>query len=232
MYDQTNAQDLTNWSGCQRPSPTELKGRYASLESFNPAKHTEPLWQALGGMATNDLIRYFPNGPFANASEFGAWLSQENETGNFYTMVISSQQTGEITGMANYMRIDPKNGSIEVGAIAHGSKMARSPIATDAQFLMAKHIFDTLGYRRYEWKLNNANQPSHKAAIRLGFVFEGIFRQHIVAKGKNRDTAWYSMLDSEWPLAKQAMENWLKPNNFDNNGQQIKTLEAIREQLK
>lgn len=228
----TNGPDLSKWKGCQRPAPAILKGSYAILENYRNAKHAEPLWQALGELETNHLIRYFPNGPFANAEQFGEWLVAENETGNFYTMVISSVKTGEVTGMANYMRITPAHGSIEVGAVAHGPKMARSPIATDTHYLMAKHIFEELGYRRYEWKLNNENEASHKAAIRLGFAFEGTFRNHMVAKGKNRDTAWYSMLESEWPMVKAAMESWLAPENFDKEGGQLRTLETIRTELK
>lgn len=223
--------DLTGWVPCERPALSSLKGHFAELQQYNQLKHAEPLWQALGGVETNRLIQYFPNGPFANASELSRWLQANNDSGDYYTMVINSAQTAEVTGMASYMRIDPANGSVEVGAVAHGPKMARSPIATEAQYLLAKHIFEDLGYRRYEWKLNAENEASHKAAKRLGFTYEGTFRQHIVAKGKNRDTAWYSIIDKEWPLIKDALESWLNPGNFDKSGNQLSSLQELRAQL-
>ncbi len=213
------------------PAPKELTGKLVQLTHFNFDEHTAPLWKALGGEKANELIRFFPNGPYETGEDFGSWLRQENESKAFHTMVISSKKTQELMRMASYMRCSPEHGSVEIGAIAHGPKMTRSPFATEAHYLLAKHIFDDLGYRRYEWKLNNENEASHKAAQRLGFTFEGIFRQHMVTKGKNRDTAWYSMLDSEWPLKRDAFKAWLDPANFDKAGGQLKSLSQIRNEL-
>ena len=133
--------------------------------------------------------------------------------------------------MATFMRIDTANGVCEVGSIAHAPSIQRSAIATEAQFLMMRHVFDDLGYRRYEWKLNDLNWPSHAAARRLGFTYEGLFRNHIVAKGRNRDTAWYAMIDADWPRVRRAFDLWLDPANFDEHGRQIRRLQDIREEL-
>ena len=147
------------------------------------------------------------------------------------TLAASDRATGEIVGMASYMRIDAPNGVIEVGSVAHGAAMARKPGATELHYLMARHVFEDLGYRRYEWKCHDDNQPSKRAAERLGFTFEGVFRQHMISKGKNRDTAWYAMIDKDWPVIGRALENWLSPENFDPAGNQRQTLEDIRAAL-
>ena len=180
--------------------------------------------------AVNELIRYFPNGPYQGPDGLCAWLDA-NQNGGWITNVIRSRRTGDVVGMATYMRPDPANGVVEVGSVAHGAAMARSPISTDAHYLLARHVFEDLGYRRYEWKCHNLNEPSQVTARRLGFTFEGIFRQHIVAKGMNRDTAWFSMIDSEWPLLGKAFEAWLDESNFDADGRQKRRLEDIRAEL-
>ena len=127
------------------------------------------------------------------------------------------------------MRPDPANGVVEVGSVAHGAAMARSPMSTEAHYLMARHVFEDLGYRRYEWKCHNDNAPSKVTAVRLGFTFEGVFRQHIISKGANRDTAWFSMIDGEWPTLKRAFEAWLEPSNFNPEGEQKIRLEGMRQ---
>lgn len=234
--------DLTNWQGCARPAPARLEGRTLVLEAFDEARHGIDLWQALGGdHSANERIKYFPDAPYTGAGHFAStYAAKQSE---WHTMVMRTQArddahqsdsdahgvvVGDVVGMASYMRIRPDHGSIEVGAVAHGAAMARSPLSTEAHYLLAKHVFEDLGYRRYEWKLNDANQPSHKAALRLGFTFEGTFRQDMVVHGANRDTAWYSMLDSEWPSRKTALEAWLDLSNFDGSGKQRKTLETFR----
>jgi RimJ/RimL family protein N-acetyltransferase len=221
--------DLSQWTPRPRPEPELLIGRHVTLERFNEARHGLALWDAFGGTAVNELIRYFPNPVYADAAPFTAWLAAYQRDN--VTMVYRNSANGAVCGMASFMRIDAANGSCETGSIAHAPAIQRSIIATEAQFLMMRHVFDELGYRRYEWKLNNLNQPSHDAARRLGFTFEGVFRNHMVAKGKNRDTAWYSMIDSEWPLIKQAFELWLDAANFDSGGRQIRRLEDIRNSL-
>lgn len=221
--------DLSNWTPRPRPEPSVLVGGHVTLERYDVARHGQALWDALGGKAVNELIRYFPNPVYTEPQQLIDWISN-NQRENI-TMVYRGNADGQICGMATYMRIDAANGVCEVGSIAHAPRIQRSIISTEAQFLMMRHVFDDLGYRRYEWKLNNLNQPSHTAARRFGFQFEGVFRNHIVAKGLNRDTAWYAIIDSEWPLIKAAFEHWLHSDNFDSNNVQIERLEAIREKL-
>lgn len=218
--------DLSNWQPRQRPEPSILVGRHVTLERYDEARHGQALWEALGGVAVNELIRYFPNPVYTEPAQLVQWISN-NQRENV-TMVYRGNTDGRICGMATYMRIDVANGVCEVGSIAHAPRIQRSIVSTEAQYLMMRHVFDDLGYRRFEWKLNNLNQPSHAAAKRFGFTFEGIFRNHMVAKGLNRDTAWYAMIDKDWPNIKQAFELWLQPSNFNPQGQQIARLEDIR----
>lgn len=223
--------DLSNWQGRPNPQNVTLKGKSLTVETWDRAKHQKDLWFALDVEDANRLMYYFPNDPFDGAVDFGDWLETYNSSGAYQTMVFRCTETGKLVGMASYMHIDAKNGSIEVGAVAHGPQMSRSRMSTEAQYLMAKYVFEDLGYRRYEWKLNNANEPSHRSAKRYGFTFEGLFRQHVVDKGHNRDTAWYSMIDGEWPQRKLVFDTWLSDDNFDAAGQQINKLEEIRDAL-
>jgi RimJ/RimL family protein N-acetyltransferase len=221
--------DLSNWTPRARPEPDRLEGTHVTLERYGEARHGAALWEALGGTAVNELIRYFPNPVYDEPEPFIAWVTG-NQRDNV-TMVFRDNASGAVCGMATYMRIDAANGVCETGSIAHAPSIQRSVIATEAHVLMMRHVFDDLGYRRYEWKLNTLNEPSHAAARRLGFTFEGVFRNHMVAKGQNRDTAWYAMIDTEWPRIKQAFELWLSPANFDAEGRQIRRLEDIRKTL-
>lgn len=223
-------QDLSQWTPRPAPKPVSLTGKYAMIEPYLREVHERALWDAFGGDAVNELIRYFPNGPYEGPKGLGDWLDHINSTGTI-TNVIRSRRSGDVVGMASYMRPDPANGVVEVGSVAHGAAMARSPISTDAHYLLAKHVFEDLGYRRYEWKCHNLNEPSKVTARRLGFTFEGVFRQHIVSKGMNRDTAWFSMIDGEWPLLSRAFEAWLDQTNFDTDGRQKRKLEDIRADL-
>ncbi len=213
------------------PQPVTLAGRFVTLEPYDRDAHLQALWDALGGEGINDLIRYFPNEDYATAAEFGAWLESAQANLSFITLVARENATGKIVGMASYMRPDPRNGVVEVGSVAHGEAMKRSPMATELHYLMAKHVFDDLDYRRYEWKCHNENEPSKKTAIRYGFTFEGVFRQHVISRGANRDTAWFSMIDSEWPVIKAGFEAWLSPENFDADGSQKRRLEDIRAKI-
>lgn len=222
--------DLSTFKGCPAPVPVTLKGHYLTLEPFDRARHIAPLWDALGGTGINELIKYFPQDAFPDADAFGDWI--EGAQKNWVTLVFIENATGDVVGMASYMRPDPTYGVIEVGSVAHGAKMKRSPLSTEAHYLMAKHVFDDLGYRRYEWKCHNENEPSKITAKRYGFTFEGIFRQHMVSKGANRDTAWFSMIDGEWPVIREAFETWLAPDNFDADGKQKRKLEDIRDSVK
>lgn len=223
--------DLTHYK-VAAPVPVTLTGRYVTLEPYDRDRHLAGLWEALGGAdGINELIRYFPNENYATADDLDAWLQTVRRDSSFVTLVAVENAGGRIVGMASYMRPDPKNGVVEVGSVAHGTAMQRSPIATELHYLMAKHVFDDLDYRRYEWKCHNENEPSKASARRYGFTFEGVFRQHVISRGANRDTAWFSMIDGEWPLIKAAFEAWLSPSNFDADGRQKKRLEDIRANL-
>ncbi|MFB9947418.1 GNAT family N-acetyltransferase [Rhizobium puerariae] len=223
--------DLRNYK-VAAPAPVTLKGRFVTLEPFEKERHLQALWDALGGAeGINDLLKYFPNEEFRTADELGAWIDNARTASNWVTLVFRENATGNVVGMASYMRPDPKNGVVEVGSVAHGLSMKRSPLSTEAHYLMAKHVFDDLGYRRYEWKCHNGNEASKTTAQRYGFSFEGIFRQHVISRGANRDTAWFSMIDGEWPLLKAAFEAWLAPANFDPEGRQKRRLEDIRQEI-
>lgn len=220
--------DLGKWTARQAPEGFSSTGRYVMIEPYRRDVHETALWQALGGAAVSDLIRYFPNGPYAHSSELCDWLDRSGRESGWVTCIFRCRRTGDVVGMASLMRPDPANGVVEVGSVAHGAAMARTPMSTEAHYLMARHVFEDLDYRRYEWKCHNENGPSKVTAIRLGFQFEGVFRQHIVSKGGNRDTAWFSMIDGEWPILKQAFEAWLDPSNFEPDGRQKRPLEEIR----
>ncbi len=224
--------DLANWTGCPAPQPVLIEGRYVRVEPYEREVHLEALWNdAFGAMAINPLLKYFTQDDFSDIEDFDAWLSAVQAKSGWITEVFRDRATGKVAGMANYMRADPANGVVEVGGVAHGPAMARSPLSTEAHYLMARHVFEDLGYRRYEWKCHSENQPSRSAALRLGFTFEGIFRQHMISKHANRDTAWYSMIDREWPLLKAAFETWLSSDNFGGEGRQKRRLEEIRTEL-
>lgn len=223
--------DLTNWKGCPAPRPVALEGRYVSIEPYDRARHLQPLWDAFGGMSINPLLRYFAQDDFSGIEDFDAW-SEAVLKGGWVREVIVEKATGRVVGMAHYMRPDPANGVVEIGGIAHGPDMARSPLSTEAQYLLAKHAFEDLGYRRYEWKCDNRNAASKRTAERLGFTFEGVFRQHMLSKRENRDTAWFSIIDGEWHVTARAFDLWLDPSNFDGEGRQKQRLEDIRASLK
>jgi len=216
--------------------PVTLRGRYVLLEPLDAARHATDLWQQVEGH--DDLWTWMPDGPFASEAEFRRAIEEKQDApGAVFLAIVpeaagvpGSPQTGvhpwggKAAGYASYMRMEPAQGVIEVGNIVLAPSLQRTAAATEAMYLMAGHVFDHLGYRRYEWKCNAENQPSRRAALRLGFTFEGIFRQHMVVKGQNRDTAWFSMLDHEWPQRKRAFEAWLDPANFDEMGRQKKRL--------
>jgi RimJ/RimL family protein N-acetyltransferase len=198
----------------------QMQGQYVIVERLDPAKHTEALWQGLGGESNAPLWLYMPDGPFLERAAFDAYMRAKAISQDPLFFAIVDRQTGLAVGRATFMRIDPPNRVIEVGGIIYTHALQRSRGATEAMYLMARHVFEELGYRRYEWKCNALNEPSRRAALRLGFTFEGIFRQHMIIKGLNRDTAWFSMLDSEWPARKREFERWLDESNFDSDGRQ------------
>lgn len=224
--------DLEHWQPRAIIDNRSEQGQYVSLAPFDAALHAQSLWAEFGGVETNRLLQYFGWPPLAHAEALGDKIAGLNQTGGFATCVFIAHASNQPVGMASYMRTDAANGVTEVGAVGHGASMAKTVLSTEAHYLMMRRAFDGLGYRRYEWKLNNLNQPSHLAAQRMGFQFEGVFRNHqVVYGGKNRDTAWYSIIAEEWPLIKVAFEAWLDPHNFDHAGQQKYSLQQIRAEL-
>ena len=213
----------------QRPGPVVLEGRFGRVEKLDAARHGKSLWNTIKG---HDHIWTYMSayGPFTGEAAFSDWLAARAtlEDPFSYAVVDASDRA---TGIATLMEIRPAMRVCEVGHIVYSPALQRTPLATEVQYLLARYVFETLGYRRYEWKCNALNEPSRRAALRLGFVFEGILRQHMIAKGRNRDTAYYSMLDGEWPRCHAAFVRWLAPENFDSNGRQHRRLEEIRTTL-
>ena len=213
-------QDLSNWMLCGPVGETRLVGAYCRLEPYVAEQHGDDLFTAVGGPDNDDLWTYVPAGPYRHARELNATLDHTRTLRDWRTMVIVDALDGAVLGMASYMRRRPEHGCVEVGCVVFSRALQRTRIATETLYLMARHVFDDLGYRRFEWKCNAANAASMRAAVRFGFTFEGIFRNDMVVKGQNRDTAWYSMIDSEWPDIKAAFQTWLDAGNFDGAGRQ------------
>jgi len=210
-----------------RPGPVTLKGRYGRLEKLTPA-HAADLWAAFAG---HDQVWTYisTDGPFATAAEFVPFLEKRAAADDPYAYAIIDPSDRAI-GYLTLLRIEPAMRVIEVGHVLYSPALQRTPLGTETQYLLARYVFETLGYRRYEWKCNALNAPSWRAALRYGFTYEGTFRQHIIAKGRNRDNAWFSMLDSEWPARKRNFERWLAPDNFDSEGRQKISLAAMNGQ--
>lgn len=216
--------DLSQWQGVPRPQRVPLDGLYARLEPLDPARHGDDLYAAAIAPGAADRFRYLFETVPSNRADFDAWLVKVATSDDPLFFAVIDKATGKAEGRQALMRIDPTHGVIEIGSIHWGPAIARSRVATEALLLFARYAFETLGYRRFEWKCHNGNEPSKRAAERFGFTFEGIFRQHMVAKGANRDTAWFSIIDSEWPRLAAAYGRWLDPANFDGTGQQRQRL--------
>ena len=225
------SENLQEWKPRPRPERVVLDGRYVRLEPLDPAKHADGLYAMATAEDAEGRFRWLFDTRPADRPAFQPWLEKSAASEDPLFFVVVDKASGRIAGRQTLMRIDPTYGVIEIGNIYWSDLVARRPAATEAQFLFARHIFDDLGYRRYEWKCNNRNDPSKRAAERFGFKFEGIFRQHMIVKGENRDTAWYSIIDKEWPALRRAYEAWLDPANFDDAGQQRRRLEDIRSEL-
>lgn len=209
-----------------RPGPVTLKGRYGRLEKLTTA-HTADLWSAFAG---HDRIWTYiaADGPFASVTEFAPFLEKRAASGDPFAYAIIDLANRAV-GYVTLLRIVPEHRVIEVGHVLYSPALQRTPLGTETQYLLARYIFETLGYRRYEWKCDALNAASRRAALRYGFVYEGTFRQYMIAKGRNRDNAWYSMLDSEWPARKRNFERWLDPGNFDSVGRQKLSLAAMND---
>jgi RimJ/RimL family protein N-acetyltransferase len=203
-----------------------LEGRFCRLEPLDPIRHGDQLFAASMAPGGEERFRYLLDSP-QDRADFEVWLARAavSEDPMFYAVIDLS--TGRCEGRQCFMRITPDHGVIEVGSILWGPRIARTRVATEALFLFARHAFDKLGYRRFEWKCDGLNEPSMRAARRFGFTYEGTFRQHMVVKGQNRDTAWFAIIDTDWPAIRQAFEQWLEPTNFDHQGRQKMRLEDL-----
>lgn len=220
--------DLAHWRPCPRPGRVVHEGRFCRLEPLDAADHGDQLFEAATLPDADDRFRYLPDFSPADRAAFQPWLDAAQASKDPLYFAVIDKATGRVEGRQTLMRIDEPNGVIETGHIFWGGRISQTPVTTEAYYLFASHVFDDLGYRRFEWKCNNANEPSKRAAERFGMSPEGVFRQAAVVKGENRDTAWYSILDHEWPSMKSAFEQWLHPSNFDKDGGQIKRLRDFR----
>jgi len=222
---------LPDWQPPARPSQRPLQGRFCIVEPLDVAKHARALFDSNSQDCEGRMWTYLFSGPFGTFDEYERWLAERAPSADPLFRSFVSRGSGKAVGIGAFMRIDPPAGTIEVGHVALSPVLQRSPAATEAMYLMMRHAFE-LGYRRYEWKCDSLNEKSRRAAERLGFTFEGIFRQAIVYKGRSRDTAWYSIVDSEWPLLRESFERWLDRDNFDASGLQRSSLGEIRAALR
>jgi RimJ/RimL family protein N-acetyltransferase len=219
--------EVPGWTARELPPRTPMAGRYARLEPLDPARHADSLWQANAADADGARWTYLFEEKPATLEAYRALLARQASTADPLFHGILDAATGRALGVAAFMRIDRNHGVIEIGHLNFSPEMNRTRIATEAIYLLASRAFDELGYRRLEWKCDSLNAPSRAAAERFGFTFEGIFRQAIVYKGRNRDTAWYSIIDPEWPRLRDAFRRWLDPANFDGEGRQRQRLSAL-----
>jgi RimJ/RimL family protein N-acetyltransferase len=216
------------WSSRPRPARAPLEGRYCRLEPLELRRHGEQLFEASMAPGAEERFRYLFEAP-QSRSDFERWLARSAASEDPLYFAVIDPATGRCEGRQALMRIVPEHGVIEIGSILWGPAIARTRVATEALYLFARHAFDDLGYRRFEWKCNALNEPSRRAAARFGFTFEGVFRQHMMVKGESRDTAWFSIIDKEWPALRQVFERWLDPTNFDHKGRQKKRMVDCRQ---
>jgi RimJ/RimL family protein N-acetyltransferase len=212
---------LVDVHSAKRPERVTLEGRRVTLAPLDENKHAEALYVGSNGDAVRERVwTYLFDGPYRSLDDFRSNIELKARSADPLFFAVLDNPSGRAVGYQTLMRIDAANRVIEVGNIMYTPAMQRTAGATEAQYLFARYVFDELGYRRYEWKCNDLNAPSKRAAKRFGFTFEGVFRQHMIVKGRNRDTAWFAMLDGEWPARKAAYERWLAPDNFDDEGRQ------------
>ena len=234
----TNAPDrllgppLPRWTARPRPGRDVLSGPRCRLEPLSADSHGDDLWKANAADTDGRMWDYMSCGPFTDFADYRSWLAGAAAGDDPLFFAIVDQASGKALGVASYLRIDPANGVIEVGNIAYSPALQGTVLATEAMYLMMAHAFDGLGYRRYEWKCNAFNAPSRRAAQRLGFSYEGLFRNHMIVKGRSRDTAWFAITDADWPAIKAAHETWLAADNFDADGTQRHALSALTKALR
>ena len=223
---------VPDWQPASSPPRTPIEGRFCRIEPLDIDRHGQDLFTAFLEDEASGNWTYLPYGPFEAEGEFRSWLASTclGEDPLFHTIVDG--ETERAVGVASYLRIEPAVGVIETGHIHYSPLLQRRPAATEAMYLLMRRVFSELGYRRYEWKCDALNAPSRRAAERLGFRFEGVFRQAMIYKGRNRDTAWFSILDKEWPALEAAYVQWLDPANFDERGKQRAGLSSLIEAMR
>jgi RimJ/RimL family protein N-acetyltransferase len=219
---------VPGWLPRPLPPRTLMPGRFCAVEPLDPDRHAADLFAANAEDRDGRIWTYYPYGPFATPGEYRAWVETACADPGRLFHAIRDSATGTAVGVAAYINAQPAVGVIEVGSLVFSPLLQRRPAATEAMYLMMRRVFDELGYRRYEWKCDSLNQPSRDAAARLGFRYEGLFRQATITRGRNRDTAWFSIIDSEWPALREAFERWLDPGNFAADGTQHRSLASVR----
>ncbi len=218
---------LADWTPRPIPGGEPLTGRFCRVEPVEPEQHGRDLFEAFSADREGRIWTYLPYGPFHTPGSLQDWLVQVSLESDPRFHAIVDTASGKAAGVASYLNIKPSTGVIEVGHINYSPSLQRCPAATEAMFLMMRRVFSELGYRRYEWKCDALNARSRRAALRFGFRFEGVFRNATIYKGRNRDTAWYSIIDSEWPAIERAFSQWLAPTNFDSSGRQKSSLSSL-----
>lgn len=222
-FNQPIGDEVKSFQNPKKPSINTIEGKYSKLEHLN-SSHVDDLFTLLCAKENDANWTYLPNEPIHDSDEFNALINTRIESQDPYFFAIIDKATGKALGILSLLRINTKASSIEVGHIHYSSLLKRTRIATEVQYLLAKYVFETLEYRRYEWKCDSLNEPSKRAALRLGFTYEGTFRQALVYKGRTRDTDWFSITDKEWPNIKQQYEDWLDEKNFNSDGNQVNKL--------
>lgn len=225
-FGQAIGRPVSDWEGRSAPPRTALQGQHVRLEPLDATAHAAGLFDAYSAFPDTSNWTYLPYGPFASPEEYATWVESMATGDDLLAFAMVSPIDGKPVGVASYLRINPAQGSIEVGHLSYSPAIQRSVAATEAMYLMMRRAFDELRYRRYEWKCDSRNAPSRHAAARLGFRYEGTFRNALVMKGRNRDTAWFSIIDEEWPAIRTALESWLAPSNFDEAGRQRRRLQT------
>ena len=223
-YGQIIGESVVGHTSGKLPAIDFLEGRYARIEALSVEKHAEDLLAVYGPDTPREMWTYLFQEPVADMEELVNLLNQMLARKDRFFYAILDRETGKSLGTFSLMRIDQNNRVIEVGTVIFSPELRGTRIGTEAQYLLARYVFEELNYRRYEWKCDALNLPSRKAAERLGFIYEGTFRQAVIYKGRTRDTDWLSMIDKDWPQVKARLESWLRPDNFDENGQQLKSL--------
>jgi RimJ/RimL family protein N-acetyltransferase len=225
-------ESVSDWPLAQFPPYTAFEGSLCRIEPIAVQKHAIDLFEAYAIDVDDRMWTYMTYGPFSSIESVERWLEQASQKTDPQFYVLVEKKTNKAVGLASYMRIKPEHGAIEVGGISFSPHLQRTALATEIMYLMMKRAFEDLGYRRYEWKCDALNLASCKAAERFGFSYDGTFKKHIIYQGRNRDTAWYSILDDEWPQLKKAYLQWLAPENLDEKGQQLEKLADLINQTR